>query len=182
MGAEISAWMWMVLASTCIVGLVAGAVIGVALAPSGRRAIELSNELKALRAKHEAYRDDVTQHFAKTGELVNAMTRSYKTVYDHLASGAHNLSDAELVTTKLPFYNEKVPVLTMAEKDSEAAEAAGKSSSLDTPDEMSSSVESSPVVTAGPDLERGDVKPSAPKDYALRPTPEVSSTEQGAVT
>ena len=37
------------------------------------------------------YRDQVTHHFMRTSELVQEMTQSYRSVYEHLASGAQQL-------------------------------------------------------------------------------------------
>lgn len=75
--------------------LVAGIGIGILVAywflpsDSGNRRLVRKNE--ELEAEQQRYREDVQEHFAKTGELFEDLTKSYRKVYEHLASGAVNL-------------------------------------------------------------------------------------------
>lgn len=69
--------------------LVGGLVAWIAL-PSQKLVRTLERELDESRKQHSEYRDDVTDHFKKTAELVGEMTKSYKAVYDHLANGAQS--------------------------------------------------------------------------------------------
>ncbi len=52
---------------------------------------QLEDELDNLRAAFEAYRQDVGRHFSRTAELVDRMTESYRSVYDHLSEGTQKL-------------------------------------------------------------------------------------------
>lgn len=147
-----------------LAGLAAGLAIGVIYAPSAKRARDLDSELSQLRAEHERYRKDVTHHFSKTGELVNAMTRTYKAVYDHLASGAQTLSEAEIVTTRLQFYTDKVPVLN-AEAGEDIPEV-GEESKVEQvePDELPPLPTIDSAGEASPSDE--ELSQQVPRDYA----------------
>ncbi len=78
-----------------ILGLLAGTVLGSMLTYSlmtrNSRTRQLQLELNQLRENFQDYRDQVTHHFMRTSELVQAMTHSYRSVYEHLASGAQRL-------------------------------------------------------------------------------------------
>ncbi len=52
-------------------------------------------ELNELKEHFTGYRDQVTQHFMQTSSLVQTMTESYRAVYEHLATGARHLCDAD---------------------------------------------------------------------------------------
>ncbi len=86
-------WLWLVVGG--IVGMLLG--FGVAFGLLRRRgdAAELRRLERELEL--EAYRDDVSDHFVRTAELVNALTQDYRAVYEHLESGAYELvGEAEL--------------------------------------------------------------------------------------
>ncbi len=72
-------------------GLVAGFFIGWLSRPSGADKDRLEAELKRCREELDGYRNQVSDHFAKTAELVGRMTAQYRAVYEHLAEGAHRL-------------------------------------------------------------------------------------------
>ena len=55
------------------------------------RSHQLQVELDQLKDHFRDYRDQVTHHFMRTSELVQEMTQSYRSVYEHLASGAQHL-------------------------------------------------------------------------------------------
>lgn len=57
---------------------------------------KLRQELGELRERFSDYRDQVTQHFMRTSELVQEMTQSYRAVYEHLATGAQELCEGEV--------------------------------------------------------------------------------------
>jgi uncharacterized membrane-anchored protein YhcB (DUF1043 family) len=65
------------------------------------------------------YRDQVTQHFAKTAELFNNLTASYRSVYEHLAVSSQMLTDersAQLAELPLPSSAEEAPASDTAEE------------------------------------------------------------------
>ena len=55
------------------------------------RTLQLQLELEQLKERFTDYRDQVTQHFMRTSDLVQEMTQSYRAVYEHLAAGAQHL-------------------------------------------------------------------------------------------
>lgn len=62
---------------------------------------KLREELSELRERFSDYRDQVTQHFMRTSELVQEMTQSYRAVYEHLATGAQDLCEGEVEAPSL---------------------------------------------------------------------------------
>jgi hypothetical protein len=84
-----SSWLW--LALTLIAGIGIGVFIAYRFLPSARGNRRLSEEVDELKASQAKYEQDVQAHFAKTGELFETLTNSYREVYEHLASGAVTL-------------------------------------------------------------------------------------------
>jgi len=62
---------------------------------NSKRIQKLQEQLDAKTEELESYRGDVNEHFLKTAELVDDLTRSYKAVYDHLEGGAYKLVGEE---------------------------------------------------------------------------------------
>lgn len=92
---------------TGIGGLAIGLCLGILVAGKLRnagpsRVAALEEQLAQLQAQHEKYRENVSQHFGMTAELVQQMTESYRDVYQHLASGAQELCSGEVANKLLP--------------------------------------------------------------------------------
>jgi uncharacterized membrane-anchored protein YhcB (DUF1043 family) len=83
--------MWVVGLITFVLGLAAGYALHYFRNPDHDRNKVLEAELEALRQESNRYRDQVTQHFQRTSELVQDMTQSYRAVYEHLASSSQQL-------------------------------------------------------------------------------------------
>jgi uncharacterized membrane-anchored protein YhcB (DUF1043 family) len=96
------AWLW--IAGALLVGVVLGAASALLLA---RRKDEDRETVARLRGELEGYQQEVSEHFVKTAELVNSMTRSYKAVYDHLEQGAHRLVGAETLRKELGYVEDE---------------------------------------------------------------------------
>ena len=88
-----------------IIAMLAGALIGALayrlLGPSIKQADKIQAELDAVRAELDNYKTSVSQHFNKTSELVNDLTRNYVRVHEHLADGAQTLGDGKTFTNLL---------------------------------------------------------------------------------
>lgn len=84
-------WVW-ALPLLGIAGLVIGFLVGRSSSAGIQRSVQLDQELRESRVELERYRGRVVEHFTTTAELVNRMTADYRAVYEHLASGAHNLA------------------------------------------------------------------------------------------
>ena len=82
--------------SVWIIGIVAlaiGAVIGYLLGRSGgdnSQQEQLTKQLEETQQELNGYKEQVNTHFARTAELVNNLTESYKEVHQHLASSAQS--------------------------------------------------------------------------------------------
>jgi len=78
-----------------IVALAIGAVIGYLMGRSSTNDTsqqdELTRQLDAAHQELNNYKEQVNGHFARTAELVNNLTESYKDVHQHLASSAQQL-------------------------------------------------------------------------------------------
>ncbi|MBT00293.1 MAG: DUF1043 domain-containing protein [Oceanospirillaceae bacterium] len=75
-----------------LVGVAVGLVIGYLLGRGGEgKKQQLTEELDNARAELARYKDEVTEHFETTAELVNGLTDQYRRVHQHLATGAQSL-------------------------------------------------------------------------------------------
>jgi uncharacterized membrane-anchored protein YhcB (DUF1043 family) len=77
------------------IGLLLGCIATYLVFARNRRTRELQEELNQFKERFTDYRDQVTQHFMRTSELVQEMTQSYRAVYEHLANGAQRLCGDE---------------------------------------------------------------------------------------
>lgn len=83
--------LWVIGILCLLIGVVLGCMITYALMARNGRTHQLQLELNLLKDSFRDYRDQVTHHFMRTSELVQEMTHSYRSVYEHLASGAQRL-------------------------------------------------------------------------------------------
>ena len=93
--------MWVVGILSFLLGGGVGCIFAYLLFARDRRAHHLQMELNQLTERFTDYRDQVTQHFMRTSELVQEMTHSYRSVYEHLASGAQHLCGEQAETPPL---------------------------------------------------------------------------------
>ncbi len=133
--------------SVWIIGIVAlaiGAVIGYLMGRSSAsdtsQQDELTKQLEAAQLELNGYKEQVNGHFARTAELVNNLTESYKDVHQHLASSAQQLCKDGTAAQSLE--------ASMQPRLSEAAE-----------------VEIPTVTDAVPNAEARSI-PEPPRDYA----------------
>jgi len=82
---------WVIGTLGMLLGIMVGSIATYMITTREHRTHRLQQELSQLRERFSDYRDQVTQHFMRTSELVQEMTRSYRDVYEHLASGAQHL-------------------------------------------------------------------------------------------
>ncbi|MDO4643250.1 MAG: DUF1043 family protein [Cardiobacteriaceae bacterium] len=61
----------------------------------------LRKECEALKKSFADYRNNVSNHFAKTADAVDQLTDSYKNVFNHLSEGAQSLMDKEALQLQL---------------------------------------------------------------------------------
>jgi uncharacterized protein len=93
--------MWIVGILALLLGIALGAITTHALLSRNNRTHKLQRELNQLSERFTDYRDQVSQHFMHTSDLVKEMTRSYRAVYEHLATGAYHLCTEETTSPTL---------------------------------------------------------------------------------
>jgi uncharacterized membrane-anchored protein YhcB (DUF1043 family) len=93
---------WLIAIACLAIGIVIGAVFSSRLNNSSSRVQELENQLRDLKDNHASYRENVSDHFGMTADLIQHMTESYRDVYQHLASGAQDLCTNEVASKLLP--------------------------------------------------------------------------------
>lgn len=85
-----------------IAGIAVGIVAGAGVVWWRYRGRVHAPHYSALKREHEAFREEVTDHFAETARLINQLTDSYKAVFDHLSQGADELVDPDTLRERLP--------------------------------------------------------------------------------
>ena len=93
---------WLTAIACLVLGIVIGLVFSSRLNSSASRVKELENQIRDIKDNHLTYRDNVSDHFSMTADLVQHMTESYREVYQHLASGAQDLCSNEVASKLLP--------------------------------------------------------------------------------
>jgi uncharacterized membrane-anchored protein YhcB (DUF1043 family) len=83
--------LWIIGALGVLLGIGLGSVVTYTLTRRENRNENLQAELDQLVERFAEYREQVSQHFMHTSDLVQEMTRSYRAVYEHLATGAYHL-------------------------------------------------------------------------------------------
>ncbi|MFC1774484.1 YhcB family protein [Pseudomonadota bacterium] len=96
-----SSWAWGVGLISFAFGLACG-IAGAYFTTGNRQRIrELESELASAQQQFDGYREQVSQHFMKTSDLVQKMTASYRDVYEHLAGGSQALCKDPVSTPQL---------------------------------------------------------------------------------
>ena len=93
---------WIIAIGCLTIGIVIGVMLTDKLSTNSKRVRDLENQISTLKESHEEYKENVSNHFSRTAELVHRMTENYKGIYQHLASGAQNLCSTEVAGKLLP--------------------------------------------------------------------------------
>lgn len=83
---------------------VLGAILGyLAMRQGGDSGADLKKieNLQAEVAELKEHKEEVSVHFKETADLLNDMTHQYKTIYEHMATGANNLCEKDASTEVL---------------------------------------------------------------------------------
>ncbi|MEN8107383.1 MAG: DUF1043 family protein [Pseudomonadota bacterium] len=96
---DVTTSIWLTGLLSVVLGAAIGSIATYLVVARHGRTRKLQDELDHLKERFTDYRDQVTQHFMRTSELVQEMTQSYRAVYEHLASGAQNLCGGQLETS-----------------------------------------------------------------------------------
>ena len=93
---------WFLVIGSLAVGIVVGITFTRRLGTDAIRVQQLEEKLESMSKSHMEYRNNVSEHFNMTSELINQMTDSYKKVYGHLAIGAQDLCSDQVAEKLLP--------------------------------------------------------------------------------
>lgn len=93
--------LWVIGLLSFLLGSTLGCIVTYLFNARHGKTYKLQEELDQLKDRFTDYRDQVTQHFMRTSELVQEMTQSYRSVYEHLATGAQQLCSEETPGTLL---------------------------------------------------------------------------------
>ena len=149
-----------------IIAAAAGFFIGAVLVwiiknTNQSNAEHLQEESEALRKEYEAlkktfadYRNNVSNHFAKTADAVDQLTDSYKNVYNHLSAGARALMDKESLQKQIEKRQGKSVTLAYLAQNQENDKAA----LIDTPQ---AETPAKPAAAAEPAKTTPPAKPAA---------------------
>ncbi|MFY0664575.1 MAG: DUF1043 family protein [Natronospirillum sp.] len=79
-----------------VIGLAMGAALGIVVTLLLSRkhsgsAENVRKQLDALKTEHARYQMSVTEHFARTSELIESLNNNYQSIEQHLKSGADAL-------------------------------------------------------------------------------------------
>lgn len=142
-------WAWGIGLISFAFGLAFG-IVGAYLTTGNRQRIEeLESRLASTQQKFDSYREQVSQHFLKTSDLVQKMTSSYRDVYEHLASGSQALCEEPVATPQLDIPQQ--PVL-----GSESSSDQDKRAEPETAENEFTDAETDPLKTSEDDVCLGD--------------------------
>ena len=93
---------WTVAVAPFLAGLAIGALTAyLALRPDYLKRRQLQAEAERLNGELRTYREQVYQHFRRTSDLFEHLTASYRSVYEHLATGARALCSEDRLAPML---------------------------------------------------------------------------------
>lgn len=149
-----------------VVALAIGGLIGFLMGRSGGGSNE-QEKLDDVKQELENYKTQVAGHFEETADLVNKMTESYRGVYQHLATGAQALCDAD---TARSIESSMTPQLTAQEE----IEVENAETNMD--DDTTTEAEAETVAGVEPPRDYAPKQPdeegTLSESYGLKGTPD----------
>ena len=175
-----------------IIAAAAGFFIGAVLVwiiknTNQSNAEHLQEESEALRKEYEAlkktfadYRNNVSNHFAKTADAVDQLTDSYKNVYNHLSAGARALMDKESLQKQIEKRQGKSVTLAYLAQNQENDKAAP----IDTPqaEPPAKPAAAEPAKTTPPAKTAAPAKPAAAEPAKTTPPAKPAAAEPAKTT
>lgn len=172
-------WIWTTAILAVSVGFAVGFLVAYFAVLRDKDSSGLRQELAQQKEQFEAYRARVDDHFVKTSELFQGMTRQYGALYAHLADGAQSLCSDRLVTHQpsvpesTPMVEHKVGASQPPHPGTAAATVAAGAP------EPESTAEPAPQPAAPsadtPSAAQAELKPDAGAVQAETPAPEASA-------
>lgn len=81
--------------AVAMISLLLGAAIGYfilgRLKPEQQNRAVLEKQFSEMQQQQQEYQQEVSTHFDRTGELLNELAESYRSVHNHIVEGAQNL-------------------------------------------------------------------------------------------
>ncbi len=105
-----SVWIWTAAILAGSVGFAVGYLVAYLAVLRDQDAGSLREQLTRQQQEFDAHRNRVDDHFVRTSELFQDMTRQYGALYEHLANGAQSLCSDRLVTHR-PRVPENTPMV-----------------------------------------------------------------------
>lgn len=155
--------MWIVGILGLLLGIGLGAIVTYSLASRNNRTRKLQRELNQLSEHFTDYRDQVSQHFMHTSDLVQEMTRSYRAVYEHLAAGAYHLCTDE---TESPTLDHKTQEQLAAENTDDVTAADADYDELEELSSLRDDIDA--MLGESPRISDMDVKFKTSKDTSVQ--------------
>ena len=156
---------WIVGILALLLGAALGSIVTHTVLTRNSRTHKLQRELNQLNERFTDYRDQVSQHFMHTSDLVKEMTRSYRAVYEHLATGAYHLCADEPESTALGHQTQE----QIAAENTEDVAAADADADYDELEELSSlKKDIDALLDESPHISDLDVKFKTTKDESLQ--------------
>jgi uncharacterized membrane-anchored protein YhcB (DUF1043 family) len=84
-----------------VVAFIAGAISGKFIAPNARRIKELEETIEESKLQHQSYKDTVADHFSESAHLFGDITEKYRSLYEHMSTGAYSLCDRRNIPREL---------------------------------------------------------------------------------
>lgn len=78
--------------SALLIGLLMGFLLSNRLSASAKQRKQIGDKLRQAKEEQAIYERKVAEHFVRTSDLVNNLTESYRSLHQHLASGADTLA------------------------------------------------------------------------------------------
>lgn len=149
------------------VGVALGFAVGRLWPGQAARIAELEREREAARDDLRAYRQDVGAHFERTAQLFDKVTHDYRSLYEHLATGARQLGaipgESRAAPLAEPERRQLGPVAPVsAEIEAEAARDVQPEASP----QADGAAETATNVAAGIEARTEAAEISAPADFA----------------
>lgn len=140
----------------------------------------LRKEYEALKKTFADYRNNVSNHFAKTADAVDQLTDSYKNVYNHLSAGARALMDKESLQKQIEKRQGKSVTLAYLAQNQENDKAAP----TDTPqaETPAKPAAAEPAKTTPPAKTTAPAKPAAAAEPAKTAAPAKPAAAEPAKT
>jgi len=84
-----------------IAAFAAGIFTGKIIAPNAARIKALEDKIDEQAKEHQSYKDSVAEHFSKSANLFGDMTEKYRSLHEHLSSGANDLCERRSLPREL---------------------------------------------------------------------------------